>query len=72
VPCSEVVLLKRALPVHVLVGWLQFLGFSSTSNDSPGRRAATIADLKTYRDSVDPVQDQTEKDSLLRQVWCRL
>jgi len=39
------------------------------SNDSPGRRAATIADLKTYRDSVDPIQDQSEKDSLLRQVW---
>jgi len=54
-----------------LIGWLQFLGFSSTSNDSPGRRAATTADLKTYRDSVDPIQDQSEKDSLLRQVWCR-
>jgi len=40
------------------------------SNDSPGRRAAATADLKTYRDSVDPIQDQSEKDSLLRQVRC--
>jgi len=40
------------------------------TNDNLGRRAATTADLKTYRDSVDPVQDQSEKDSLLRQVWC--
>jgi len=40
------------------------------SNDNPGRRATATADLRTYRDSVDPIQDQTEKDSLLRQVWC--
>ena len=40
------------------------------SNDNPGRRAAATADLKTYRDSVDPIQDQNEKDSLLRQVCC--
>lgn len=42
------------------------------SDDNPGRRAAASADLKTYRDSVDPVQDQSEKDSLLRQVYCHV
>jgi len=51
---------------------LQFLGFNSTADDGRGRRAASVADLKTYRDSVDPIQDQSEKDSLLRQVWCRV
>lgn len=52
--------------------YFQYLGFGApVNNEKQGRRAATGADLRSYNESQDAVEDMEEKDNALRQVEAR-
>ena len=46
----------------------QFLGFHSLSNDKPGRRAVTNADLRSFIDTENTSNEQEERDGFILQV----
>ncbi|GFO37832.1 ATP-dependent clp protease ATP-binding subunit clpx-like protein [Plakobranchus ocellatus] len=49
----------------------KYLGFGTLKSASEGRRAASEADMKSQNESSNAVQDNEEKDALLRQVEAR-
>ena len=47
------------------------MGFGAPMGAKQGRRAATAADLKSYSENSDPVDDLEEKNALISQVEAR-
>lgn len=53
----------------LFLSWsLQYLGFGTQRFSGEGRRAASEADVKSQTESSNAVQDNEERDALLRQV----
>lgn len=49
----------------------KYLGFGAPANDSPGRRAASAADVASYSEARSAFEDMEEKDNLLKKVEAR-
>lgn len=49
----------------------QYLGFGAPSTESPGRRAASLADQANQCAVTNAEEDNKEKDAFLRQVEAR-
>jgi len=49
----------------------KYLGFGASISESQGRRAATVADLKSFSENDDPIEDMEEKDALVSMVEAR-
>ena len=67
---SAITLYCYALSVSQLF-YLQYIGFGSPANQSPGRRAATEADQHSYNDTDDTAAEQDQKDQLTKAVQAR-
>jgi len=49
----------------------QYLGFGAPVTDSPGRRAASLADMANQSAASSAEEDNLERDAFLRQVEAR-
>lgn len=49
----------------------KYLGFGAPVSESPGRRAASAADIANFTTTTSAAEDNAEKDALLRYVESR-
>jgi len=57
--------------LHCWCSLLQYLGFGVPASESPGRRAASLADQAHQSAATSAEEDNAEKDAYLKQVEAR-